>query len=99
MHSDLSEKTAFVTGGSAGIGAATVRMLAEAGSTVVVGYNKGEGRATSLIESLPGGPHSTQQITMEDSASIKRAADTIKKRHDKLDILVNSAGFTKPSPQ
>ena len=40
MDSDLSEKTAFVTGGSAGIGAATVRMLAEAGSTVVVGYNK-----------------------------------------------------------
>ena len=98
MDSDLSEKTAFVAGGSAGIGAATVRMLAEAGSTVIVGYNKGESRATSLIDSLPGSGHSTQQITMEDSASIKRAADTIKNRHNKLHILVNSAGFTKPIP-
>ncbi|OUW29246.1 MAG: short-chain dehydrogenase [Rhodospirillaceae bacterium TMED167] len=98
MQNDLTDKTAFVTGGSAGIGAATVRMLADAGSTVIVGYNTGENRASSLINTLPGNGHSIQQITMEDSDSIKRATDAIKNRHEKLHVLVNSAGFTKPIP-
>ncbi len=45
MDNDLSEKIAFVTGGSAGIGAATVRRLAEAGRSVLVGYDNGQSRA------------------------------------------------------
>ena len=43
----LNGKVAVVTGGSNGIGAATVRMLAEEGASVVVGYNNGEDRRAS----------------------------------------------------
>ena len=37
MTDELKDKVAVVTGGSSGIGAAAVRMLAEAGAKVVVG--------------------------------------------------------------
>ncbi len=98
MSNELSGKIAFVTGGSNGIGAAAVRKLAEAGATVIIGYNSGEDRAKALLADLPGDGHSIQQLTLEDGASVKQAAETIKDSFDKLDILVNSAGFTKPIP-
>ena len=43
----LAGKVAVVTGGSSGIGAASVRLLAGAGARVVVGYNKSADRATA----------------------------------------------------
>ena len=98
MSKELTGKTAFVTGGSNGIGAATVRMLATAGANVIIGYNRGIERANILLKELPGCGHSIQQLTLEDSNSVKRAADNIKSVHSKLDILINSAGFTKPIP-
>jgi 3-oxoacyl-[acyl-carrier protein] reductase len=94
----LTGKVAVVTGGSSGIGAATVRILAEAGASVVVGYNKGEDRALKLIESLPVQNHAVMQILLEDSASSRRAADTIRNKYGRTDILINSAGFTTPVP-
>jgi len=98
MIDTLDGKTAFVTGGSNGIGAATVRLFAKSGAQVIIGYNSGKERATTLLSELPGNGHSIQQLTLEDSASVKAAADAIKATHDKLDVLVNSAGFTKPIP-
>ena len=49
----LAGKVAVVTGGSSGIGAASVRLLAGAGARVVVGYNKGFDRAAAVIAELP----------------------------------------------
>ena len=94
----LKDKVAVVTGGSSGIGAATVRMLADEGASVVVCYNKGEDRARALIAELPKGNHRSQQLAVEDSASVRRAADEIGKAYGRADILVNSAGFTRPVP-
>jgi 3-oxoacyl-[acyl-carrier protein] reductase len=94
----LTGKAAVVTGGSSGIGAATVRMLANAGASVVIGYNKGEDRALQLIKELPDNNHSAMQILLEDSASSRKAAADIRGKYGRADILVNSAGFTKPVP-
>jgi 3-oxoacyl-[acyl-carrier protein] reductase len=94
----LTGKVAVVTGGSSGIGAATVRMLADAGASVVVGYNKGEDRALQLIKELPDNNHSAMQILLEDSSSSRKAATDIRSKYGRADILVNSAGFTKPVP-
>jgi 3-oxoacyl-[acyl-carrier protein] reductase len=89
---------AFITGGSNGIGAASVRRLAEAGASVAIGYKTGEARAKTLLAELPGANHSVQKLAVEDSASIRQAAEDIARRYGRLDILVNSAGFTRPVP-
>jgi 3-oxoacyl-[acyl-carrier protein] reductase len=94
----LEGRIAFVTGGSNGIGAATVRLLAEGGATVVIGYNRGADRAAALLAEIGGGGHATQQLTLEDSTSIAAAAKAIGDRFGRLDILVNSAGYTRPVP-
>jgi 3-oxoacyl-[acyl-carrier protein] reductase len=102
----LKNKVAVVTGGSSGIGAATVRMLADEGASVVICYNKGAERAQALLEQLPKGDHKgdhkpghrLQHLTLEDSASVRRTADEIGKVYGRADILINSAGFTRPIP-
>ncbi len=94
----LTGRVAVVTGGSSGIGAATVRRLAAAGATVVVGYNAGLDRARALVAELPGERHMAVHIPMEDSAAIRKAAADVEASLGRADILVNSAGFTKAVP-
>jgi 3-oxoacyl-[acyl-carrier protein] reductase len=94
----LNDKIAVVTGGSNGIGAATVRMLADEGASVVICYNKGKERAQALLDALPKGKHRIVQLAVEDPASIRRVADEVTGAYGRADILVNSAGFTRPVP-
>jgi 3-oxoacyl-[acyl-carrier protein] reductase len=94
----LKDKVAVVAGGSSGIGAATVRMLAAEGANVAICYNKGKDRAQTLLGELPKAEHRIVQLALEDSASVRRAADEIGKAYGRADVLVNSAGFTRPIP-
>ena len=94
----LKGKIAIVTGGSSGIGATTVRMLAAEGATVYVGYNKGRERAEKLTAELPGSGHQPIRIVLEDSGTMRDAAKIVGDAHGRADILVNSAGFTQPVP-
>jgi 3-oxoacyl-[acyl-carrier protein] reductase len=98
LANELHGKVAVVTGGSNGIGAATVRMLAEHGATVVIGYNKGETRAQDVLAKLPGKNHRVQQMVLENSSTLRKAADDVRAAYGRCDVLVNSAGFTKPVP-
>ena len=94
----LAGKVALVTGASNGIGRAAARMLAAEGASVIIGYNKGVERAEALRAELPGSGHRVQQLTLEDAASIKAAVAASQAAFGKLDVLVNSAGFTRPVP-
>src|SRR5437899_1191423 len=73
----LAGKVAVVSGGSNGIGAAAVRLLAEAGARVVVGYHGGEERARALAAALPGDGHAVIRLALEDSATLDAAAGEI----------------------
>jgi 3-oxoacyl-[acyl-carrier protein] reductase len=92
----LQNKVAVVTGGSSGIGAASVRALAQAGARVVVGYNKGRDRADKLVDELPGTGHRAIHMRSEDSATLRAAAAEVGNAYGRADVLVNSAGFTRP---
>ncbi len=73
----LAGKVAVVTGGSSGIGAASVRRLAAAGARVVVGYNKGADRAAALVAELPGNSHIAMYLPLEDTAQIRKVAAAV----------------------
>jgi 3-oxoacyl-[acyl-carrier protein] reductase len=94
----LVGKVAVVTGGSSGIGAASVRRLAAGGARVVVGYNKGVDRAAALVAELPGNGHTTMHLPLENTAEIRRVAAAVGDAFGRADILVNSAGFTRMVP-
>ena len=104
----LAGKVAVIMGASGGIGAATARRLAAAGAQVVATYAGRQELAEQLVASLPapaavpaGQPqpgHLALPARVEDSASLAGLAVTVGERFGKVDILVNSAGFTRPVP-
>jgi len=90
-------KVAFVTGANQGIGFATVKLLAKKQPNTLVylgsrDLNKGKEAAKKLeaegLENI-----SVLRLDLSDEKTIKEAADTIKTKHDGLDILINNAGL------
>ncbi|WP_417691905.1 SDR family NAD(P)-dependent oxidoreductase [Roseibium sp.] len=92
----LTDKVALVVGGSGGIGAASAKLLAEAGCKVVIGYRSNEAKAKSLLQDLSGTGHRALHVDVMDSASIIALIAELKADYGRLDILVNSAGTTTP---
>jgi len=94
-HGKLAGKVAVVTGGSSGIGAATAARLAREGAVVAVGYHRGLDRAETLRAALPGQGHRVLHLPLEDAAAHAAAAEGLRATWGRVDILVNSAGFTQ----
>jgi len=91
----LAGRLAVITGGSSGIGAATVQRLAGAGANVIIGYHHNKERADALLSSLPRGSHEVARLSLNDPESFAALSAHIASKHGELDILVNSAGFTR----
>ncbi len=88
-------RVAIVTGANSGIGFATARALAGAGSVVVLAcrnLDKGE----AAVEQIRSGDASLKVEIMEldlaDLASVRNFAEGFNKEYDHLDVLVNNAG-------
>ena len=94
----LSGQLAVIIGGTGGIGRATALRLAKAGAQIVVTYRTDKAKADALIAELPGQRHGAIYASIEDSASLVKAAADIEASWGRADILVNTAGFTKPIP-
>ncbi len=96
----LVGKTVLVIGGNGAIGAATGRLFADAGATVLVTHMPGEQGATStaaVISSLANAErHARYAVDITNSNALGDLARTIEQKFGKLDVLVNAAGFTKP---
>jgi len=90
-------KVAIVTGSSRGVGAATVKLLAESGYNVVINYSKSENEAREVeaaCRSLGADTLLCRGDVAEDADCRRIAAETLA-RWGKIDALVNNAGTTK----
>ena len=89
-------KTAFVTGGSRGIGKSIALDLGKK-FHVVVGYSVSNEKAKEVSDEIlnNGGSSSTVQIDISESDSVNKAFSSIEKDHTSVDVLINNAGITK----
>jgi 3-oxoacyl-[acyl-carrier protein] reductase len=96
--STLDGAVAVVTGASRGIGAATARLLAEAGAKVVITHRDSTDAAEAVRASLPGKCHRVIRAPAADTAAVEAAAASVAEVEGRLDILVNNAATTKVIP-
>ncbi len=94
MEIRLDNQVAVVTGGSRGIGAATVKLLAEAGAKVVFSYRKSARRAHAVVAACKrkGSVHAVRADVTKMAEAKKIIAEAVR-RYGRLDILVGNAGI------
>ena len=94
----MKGKTVVITGGNAGIGKATSIALAKKGAEVVV-TSRSEGKASAAvaeIQKASGNQNiSFVLIDLSSQKSVRKAAEELKSKCPKIDVLINNAGVLK----
>jgi 3-oxoacyl-[acyl-carrier protein] reductase len=93
----LAGKKALITGGSRGIGAATVRLFVKAGARVAFNYRQATREAAALVEECGGAEHCVAiqhelSSPVEGRALVDKAVEAL----GGLDILVANHGIWPP---
>jgi NAD(P)-dependent dehydrogenase (short-subunit alcohol dehydrogenase family) len=96
---ELDSRTAVVTGGSSGIGAAIAAAMADAGARVLL-VGRDESRLASVAGRIRerGGTCETLSVDLTTDAGPKVAVDAALAAFGSLDVLVHSAGIFWPKP-
>jgi 3-oxoacyl-[acyl-carrier protein] reductase len=99
MTIDLSGKTALITGGGQGLGAATARLLAQAGANVVVNYfadaaGVNRQRAEQTVQQI-GPAAAAIEADVRSLPQVTALIEQTVRRFGRLDIVVNNAGIVR----
>jgi serine 3-dehydrogenase len=90
----MTGKTAFITGTTAGIGAASARRFAAGGWTVI-----GTGRRRERLEGLAGDLGDAfhgLELDMRDLGAVEAAVEGLPDGFRDVDLLINNAGLAPP---
>ncbi|WP_431027954.1 SDR family NAD(P)-dependent oxidoreductase [Lysinibacillus sp. LZ02] len=96
---NLQDKVAIVTGGSSGIGLATVKAFVAKGAKVIlsdINTEAGNQHVASIRES--GGEASFFEANVADEAAVQALVKFAVDTYGKLDIIVNNAGIGVLAP-
>lgn len=88
-----NQKTALVTGANKGIGFEVARELARLGLRVFLGARNEKAGRAAADKLGKDGAISFLEIDVADGGSIERAAETLARQTDHLDVLINNAGI------
>src|SRR5690348_7110688 len=96
----LEGKTALVTGGSRGIGAAIARRLASDGAAVALTYVSNKEAALRVVKQIEsaGGRAVAIHADNADADALNAAVEQSVREFGGLDILVNNAGIFTGGP-
>lgn len=93
----LDGRIAVITGGAQGIGAATGRIMADQGATVVLAdVNEAGAKATADAINASGGSAEGVAYDAFDKSSVRDLIADAESRHGRIDILHNNVGGTWP---
>jgi NAD(P)-dependent dehydrogenase (short-subunit alcohol dehydrogenase family) len=87
-------KVALVTGGATGIGAATVKALAEEKITVALQYSRSEKEAKQIADQLNDKGYKVEifQADLSQAGNAENLVAQVKQKLGDIDILINNAG-------
>jgi 3-oxoacyl-[acyl-carrier protein] reductase len=92
----LEGKVALITGGSRGIGAATVRLFVRAGAKVVFNYVQSATEANKLVVEFGAANCHAVQSDLTGTATAEPLVQAAVERFGALDILVGNHGIWPP---
>ncbi len=97
----LKDKVAIVTGGSRGIGYATVEAFIKEGAAVVLTASRQETADKAVAQLKETYPEAKVEGIWPDLGNyeeVKAAFDAVAEKYGKIDILVNNAGISESTP-
>lgn len=92
----LKEKVAVVSGGSRGIGAATVKMFVAARARVMFSYSKNKSAAGEVIRACGNKNCAAIKVDLDNPANSQKLIDSTVRRYGRVDILVANHGVWPP---
>jgi len=100
VDQNLSGKRVLVTGGTKGIGRATVLAFARAGAEVVTCHRTADEATESLVRELKeiGGRHLVTRADVTSGTDVAELAERTRAQLGGLDVLVNNVGVDGPVP-
>lgn len=94
----LDKKVAIITGGAAGIGAATAELFAAEGAiTVIWDLDQERGNALAAKLNSEGKTAVFARVNSANYQEIEAAAKAVHEKFGRIDILINNAGITRDS--